>query len=87
MYNNALRYAINVTGHGIDYASGPYDVILSAGTTTASFDVPIISDNILENDEEFILTINPSSLPSNVNVGIFENSTITVVDDDGKLNF
>ena len=63
--------------------SGPYTVTFSAGSTTASFNVSSIDDNVLESDEKFILTIDPSSLPNNVIVGSSNHSTITILDDEG----
>ena len=68
----------------MDYTSGPYTVTFSAGQTTATFDVPINDDNILEDNENFILTISPSSLPNNVTVSDPDEATVTIVDDDGK---
>ena len=68
----------------MDYTSGPYTVTFPAGSTTATFDVPINDDNILEDYENFILTISPSSLPSDVTVSDPDEATVTIVDDDGK---
>ena len=68
----------------MDYISGPYNVIFPAGKTTAAFPVPIIDDNILEENENFTLTINSSSLPSNVTVGDPGEATVTIVDNDRK---
>ena len=81
-----LQYIITVTGHGVDYAAGPYSVTFHAESIAALFDVIIMNDDILESDEKFILTVDPSSLPSNgrVTVGIPSNSTVTVIDDEGK---
>ncbi len=49
-----------------------------------SFDIPINDDEILEVNENFILTINPSSLPTNVTVGDPGQTITTIVDNDGK---
>ena len=45
-----------------------------------------MDDNILESNEKFVLTVDPSTLPSNgrVTVGIPSNSTVTIIDDEGK---
>ena len=64
----------------MDYTSGPYTVTFPAGQTTATFDIPINDDNIYEINENFILTINPSSLPSDVTVGSPSEATVTIVD-------
>ena len=68
----------------MDYTSGPYTVTFPAGQTTATFDVPINDDDILEGNENFILTIDPSSLPSDVSVGDPDQATVTIVDNDRK---
>ena len=69
----------------MDFTSGPYTVTFPAGQTTATFDVPINDDNILEDNENFILTIDETSLPSDViHFSAGHNSTVTIVDDDGK---
>ena len=65
---------------GDDYDSGPYIVIIPAGLTSASFDVLITNDGILEDDESFILIINSSSVP----IGDSDQAMITIMDDDGK---
>ena len=72
-------------GNGNDYISGPYNVTFDAQSTRASFDVVIIDDSILESDENFVIAINPTSLPSSVTVGNHSNVRITIMDDEGKL--
>ena len=69
----------------MDYTSGPYTVTFLAGQTTATFDVPINDDYILEGSEDFILTIDATSLPINVIYGNPGQTTVTIVDDDSKL--
>ena len=68
----------------MDYTSGPYTVIFPAGQTTATFDVPINGDDILEIDENFMLTIDEISLPTGVTSGTPSTTTVTIVDDDRK---
>ena len=74
----------NFTGLGKNSTSRQYNVTLSARTTHTSFSVPIINDDLLEYNEEFDLFINQSSLPFNVNVGDIYQTTVMIVDDDGK---
>jgi len=74
---------INVTGEGVDYASGPYTVTFPAGVTSVTFDIPINDDNILENKQEFSLIIMPSSLSDRISQGGQGSSIISIVDDDG----
>ena len=54
--------------------------------TTASFNIPIIDDHILENNEDVQIEINVSSLPSRVSVSNPGQSTVTIVDNDSKIN-
>jgi len=86
-YNNIIKNvnsSENTTG-GVDYDSGPYTVTFPAGVTSVPFNVPIKDDNILENNEDFTLTIMRSSaLPDGVTRGSTSQATITIVDDDGK---
>ena len=53
--------------------------------TSVPFDIPINNDGIYESNENFTLTINPSSLPTDVTVGDPGEATVTIVDDDRKL--
>ena len=68
----------------MDYTSGPYSVTFPAGATTASFNVPINDDDILEGIENFMLTID-ETLPDGVTRGDPFVATVNIVDDDGKL--
>ena len=71
----------NNTGGGVDYNSGPYTVILPAGLTSALFDIAVYNDTILEDDENFTLTINSSSAPDGISGG---QATVIIMDDDRK---
>ena len=73
----------NVTGGGIDYDSGPYTVTFTAGQTNVPLNIPINNDNICERNENFNLTINSTSLPTDVTVGDTSSSTVVIVDDEG----
>ena len=68
----------------MDYTSGPYPVLFRAGETSVTFDVPITDDSILEDNENFMLTIDQSSLPGYVFCGNPDEATVTIVDDDRK---
>ena len=68
----------------MDYTSGPYTVTIPAGQTNATFDIPINDDDILEDIENFTLTINSSSLPTGVTPGDPDVATVTITDDDRK---
>ena len=72
----------NITG-GVDYDSGPYTVIFPAGVTSVSFDVSIIDDNMVENNETFDLTI-VSSSSNKITLGSSVQATLTIFDNDCK---
>ena len=72
-------------GAGVDYNSGPHTVTFPAGVTRVLFEVSITNDIILENDEEFNLIINSSSLPTGVSDSHPSLVTVTIVDDDGNV--
>ena len=69
---------------GEDYSSGPYYITLAAGITRISFNVSILDDKILEEDEKFILTIDPSSLPCSVTTGDHNQATVIILEDECK---
>ena len=71
-------------GQSIDYDSGPYTVQFNAGDTRVSFNVSVNDDNVLEGNETFNLKINASSLPNGVTVDDPGQTTVTIVDNDGK---
>ena len=52
--------------------------------TRVPFNVSLIDDIIYEGNEDFTLTIDPSSLPTGVTVGNPDQATVTIVDNDGK---
>ena len=70
----------------MDYGSGPYIVTIPAGMTRVPFDIPINNDDILEEDEDFTLTIDPNSLPTGVTPGDPDQATVTIVNDDSMLS-
>ena len=69
----------------MDYTSGPYLVMFPAGATSATFIISITDDNKLENDKNFMLTINSSSLPTGVSHSDLGQATVTIVDNACKL--
>ena len=68
----------------MDYGSGPYEITFTVGTTEASFNVSLTDDNIFESNENFMIAIDPSSLPNNVTVGDRKRVTVIIMDDDGN---
>ena len=73
----------NVIGGGVDYDSGTFSIMISAGQTTASLNIGINDDNILEDNEQFKLSIRESSLTGRVMVGNPDETTVIIVDNDG----
>ena len=68
----------------VDYGSGPYKITFIAGSTHASFNVPLFDDNIFESNETFILTIEPASLSGTVAVGDPGQATVIIMQNDGR---
>ena len=81
--NPNLYIALN-TGTENDYSPGPYNITLSSGDVRVSFNISIEDDIILETSEEFLLSIDPSSLPDGVTVGSESNATVIIVDNNGE---
>ena len=74
----------NVTGGGVDYNSGIYNVVIPAGRISVPFDILINNDTLSEGNENFNLTIIPNTLPDGVTRDIPYNATVTIVDDESK---
>ena len=55
--------------------------------TIASFDIPITDDNIFEGNEDVKVEIIGSSLSNGIVVSDPDQVTVTIVDDDSKMNF
>ena len=70
----------------MDYTSGPYTVMFPPGTTSASFNVSVNSDYILEDNEDFMLTINSLSLPTGIASSDLDQATVIIVDNACKLH-
>lgn len=77
-------YINNLAAKDGDFDSGPYDVTFMAQDTRVSFTVPISNDDMFEGNEDFTLTIDPSSLTSHVTTSDPDQATVTIIDDDCK---
>jgi len=53
--------------------------------TTLLLNISINNDNVLEGNEEFIVSINNSTLPNNVVTNTSGTASVTIRDDDSKL--
>ena len=70
-----------------DYGPGPYFVTVPAGSIMVPFDISIVDDNILlEDNENFDIIIVPESLPPNVTVGNPSRATVSIIDDGKYIN-
>ena len=69
----------------IDYDPAPYVLTIPAGMTSITFNTTMINDdNTLEDNETFYLSINSSSLPSDITAGNPFQVVVTITDDDCK---
>lgn len=59
-------------------------VLFPGGITAATFDVSVINDEIVENNEIFGVSIDPLSLPFGVFLGDITYADVQIIDDDGK---
>jgi len=73
----------DITGN-VDYDSGPYTVMFTAGWTSALCNIPIIDDNLFETNESFTLTIIQASLPNRVTRGGRSQAIVVISDNDGE---
>ena len=71
----------NITGGGVDYNSGPYNVTFPARANIAAFNIIINNDDVLEYNETFNLTIIESSLPGNIILGKIYLAKVTILND------
>jgi len=72
---------------GDDYQLGVYNVTLSARMSRILISVTIKDDTILEQQEEFKLTILSHSLSDSLVIGSPNEAIVTIIDNDCKLNF
>lgn len=70
---------------GDDYVSGPFNVTIPAESINVSFNIPIINNDIYEDNKRFAVTIDPYTLPSRIHLQHNCMLTVTIVDDDCKF--
>ena len=75
-----------ITGEGIDYESGPYNVTFSPGDTSATFDILISHDHIEEDIESFMISISPH-LPPLVTHGNIIQATVIIINKNVECKF
>ena len=65
-----------------DYNPWSYDITMYANQTNVTFNISITTNNLLEGDKMFQLTIDSSSLPDAVTTGGQKSTTVLILDDD-----
>ena len=58
--------------------------MIPAGERNSSFEISIIDDKILENDESFDLNINTNTLSDGITLGSPDTATVIITNDDSK---
>ena len=72
-------------GKDKDYQVDSYKLVLfPGGATSATFDVYMVDDVILENSERFSISIDPYTLPYGVALGDITYAEVEILDDDGN---
>ena len=64
-----------------------YTVTFSAGETSASFNVKIIDDDLIENNESLQFMILQDLLPDDVSGGTPNKAILIITDDAGNNNY
>ena len=71
---------------GLDYDSGPHNVVVTAGETEVMFSVPIHNDAILERNETFTLSINSRLFETNrILIGSVNSALVLINDTSGTV--
>ena len=71
-------------GGGTDYDSGPFTATITAGSDRVFFNVAVTDDDIVEENENFTLIIDMSSLPDDFILGSVSQATVVITDEDSK---
>ena len=80
---NSVLHALLIDGN--DFTSTPLTATIPAGATTTIVRVPVMSDNIVEGDEMFSMSLTvPSSLGPEIVAGFVTSATGIIVDSTGK---
>ena len=89
MHHSSLLLDTLYVGEGVDYGIGDdkrqYGVIIPAGTTCSSIEIPIKDDKISEPDEEFTIEIMEESLPFGIILGGNTMTNVKIIDNDSEF--
>ena len=77
-------YLTVTSTEGSDFNLRTRSISFPAGVTRVTFNVTITEDSVLEPNENITVGINPITVPSTVTIGSFNNTTITILNDDSK---
>ena len=71
---------------GDDYGTGPFTATFPAGSDTSSVSVPIIDDQLQEDDETFTAQLQiPSDIQDSVVGGANTNAEVTIKDNEADI--
>ena len=70
---------------GVDYASGPYTVLIKEGDMSGDLCINMIDDNMREMNEDFDLRIDATTLGREIVLMHPTTSTVTIEDDECTL--
>lgn len=75
-----------MAGNDFDLSNIPTELTFAPGVfdVTASAFLTVTDDNILENNETFVVSVVGTSLDSQRSDDDMDSITITIIDDDGK---
>ena len=74
-----------ISGNNIDFDSTTLNVTIVAGTNISTVNITLKSDDIVEGDEMFNITLSvPSSLDSRITTGTITSATVIIVDTTGE---
>ena len=82
--NTVVSYSVSGTANaGIDYTALTASVTILAGQTTATINVDVLDDTIVENTETVVVTLGTiTSGDADISVGSANTATVNIVDDD-----
>lgn len=79
-----FQVAVNIIAGGVDYASRQALAFFTPGDNQATALINLLCDSVVENNEEFSLTLSILSPTSGVKVGNRSTATAIIVDSTSK---
>ena len=84
MHNRLPILIILFLGNGQDYDSGQYNITFAAGVVNISFGIQITDDQVLEQDEFFVLSLHSLFNNNNITVGNVSQAVVIILNTDSK---